>query len=447
MCFLRVLLPGLVLFLVNSAPVEAQIVDPPPVSAADAADFGACLARDAPAPGDPDHPDEPPGIGGFQSPMTFVRNALVCAEAYGANVIALNYGWPLFRALSLIIVVWTGVTMMLAGRFDFNEALSLIFLILFLFMILFSYLDPAGALIGRPIWGDVSFPLFIASFGRSVADPLVEGVWATISNEWTRGLFVFQTESALAEAVQEQEQAAAAGLGRDCPAVGGCGAATPEVSGAGFFFTIVFIGFFGIAIVLGAIPLMVAYFSYVWGYFSLIVIVLIGPLLIPWGLLPQTQFLFWGWVRSIIAATFQMMIGGAIFVVSGTLLLTPLRRYTASLTEMMAESQDLSIGTVLSQGFSMLLEFLPLAMIAMLGAFKGGEITGMILSGGGVPSSGLGDRARGAGQAKAAAGGVARGVGSVARGGAALATGGASAAAGAGAAVLSAATKAATRTK
>ena len=435
MVFLRFLVVGLVVVVVTSVSLEAQITPPPPVPVTLASDFGACLVRDAPLPTDPDHPDQPQGIGGFQSPMTFVRNALVCAEAYGGAVMAQSYGWPLFRWLSLIVVVWTGVTMMFAGRFEFSEALSLILLILFLGMILMSYQDLAGPLIGDPIWGDDSFPLLIASLGRTVADPLVEGVWEAISNEWTQGLFVYQTEAALAQTLNLRQRAY---ICRVSPEE--CGPQTENLA-SGFVFTLIFILFFGIAIIFGAIPLLVAYFSYVWGYFSLVIVTLVGPLLVPWGLLPQTQFLFWGWVRSIIAATFQMMIGGAVFVVSGTLLLTPLRRYTNSLKEMLAESQDLAVSTVLSQGFSMVLEFLPLALIAILGAFKGGEITGMILSGGGVPSSGLGDRTRGAGQAKSAAMGAARGVRSVASAGAAVASGGATAAASAGSAVLSAATK------
>ena len=444
MDLLRVLVVGLLGLVVTSVSLEAQITPPPPVPAGLRSDFGGCLARDAPVPGDPDHADQPQGIGGFQSPMTFIRNALVCAEAYSDAVILTTFGWPLFRALSLIIVIWTGITMALAQRFDFTEALSLIFLLTFLFMILGSYQDLAGPLIPIPIWGDMSFPLMIASLGRAVADPLVEGVWQLVNDEWTRGLFIFKAESATTQALRAQAIAIAAESGGDCRWSGTCDL-PPDTSGASFVFMLMFGLFFAIAIILGAIPLLVAYFSYVWGYFSLIVIVLVGPLMVPWGLLPQTQFLFWGWVRSIIAATFQMMIGGAVFVISGTLLLTPLRRYTASLTEMMAESQDLSASAIFSQGVSMVLEFLPLALIAILGAFKGGEITGMILSGGGVPSSGLGDRASGAGKAKGAAMGAARGVSSVARGGAALAagaaSGGAALAAGAGRAVLSAATK------
>ena len=444
MGLVRALVIGVLSLLVTSVSLEAQVPLPPPVTGADRLDFGACVARDAPVAGDPDDPDRPQGIGGFQSPMTFVRNAVVCAEAYADSVILPRFGFPLFRMLSVIIVIWTGITMMLAQRFDFSEVLSLIFLMTFLLMILMSYQNLFGPLIGDPIWGDTSFPLLIASLGRTVADPLVEGVWETVNDEWTRGLFIFKPESATALTLAARTTLTAAGGDAGDCAYGVC-APTAADSSAGLAFEIIFGFFFFLAIILGAIPLLVAYFSYVWGYFSLIVIVLVGPLMVPWGLLPQTQFLFWGWVRSIIAATFQMMIGAAVFVISGTLLLTPLRRYTASLTEMMAESQDLSAGAIFSQGGSMILEFLPLALIAILGAFKGGEITGMILSGGGVPSSGLGDRARGAGQAKGAAMGAARGASSVARGGAALAagaaSGGAALAAGAGRAVLSAATK------
>ena len=159
----------------------------------------------------------------------------------------------------------------------------------------------------------------------------------------------------------------------------------------------------------------------------------------------QRPFLMWGWIRSVVASTVQMIVGAVVFVVVATLLLTPFEKYSNSVGALLGSGSELTSGEVWARGWSMFMEFLPLAVVAMLGAFKAGEITNMILSGGGVPSSGMSDRMQGARGAASGVRGAAGGVAALAGAGMAVASGGAALAARAGGQVLSAATRSAGR--
>ena len=196
---------------------------------------------------------------------------------------------------------------------------------------------------------------------------------------------------------------------------------------------------------------MVAYCSYLWGYFSLLVAIILGPLLIPWVLIPQLQFLAWGWFRTLLGAGVHMMVAGACFAVVAQILMIPIIRFSTLVT--LANSQPVveaisvhplgllagTAGVALSAGLAAITESLPLILVAYLGAFKIGEITAMIMNGGSMPGSGISDRMRsmrsmsstgrslgmiGGRGAATAAGAAAAGVGAAAAG---VATGGSAA--------------------
>ena len=172
---------------------------------------------------------------------------------------------------------------------------------------------------------------------------------------------------------------------------------------------------FGVVLfLLALIPLLMAYFAYLWGYFTIIVAILIGPILVPFILFPQTDFLFWGWIRSIFGSTVQVIVGGGIFAIIGQLMLVPMRRYSNVLGAMM-DAGEFSLDAIMSRGLGMMLEFLPMFVIAFLAAGKVSEITSMVLNGGGVPSAGLSQRMAGVRQAGSSLAGAGRGVAGAAR--------------------------------
>ena len=380
-------------------PLAAQDPNPGPVTGALRTNLGDCLARANPAVGDgtPTALDAPPAVGTIESPLWFLRNAALCAAAFSGDVILPDYGVPLFTGLAIILVVWTGVQTMFSGKFDVGEVISLVLFIGFPSMILMSYTPAGGA-----IWGPSPAPLLVMSLGTDVADDLVDGVWQNAQTVVKDNLDTASRMKANAYIrAWQAERAEADG----------------ESSGDGFFessfwrsVTTMVIGMILaitqlIIFVLALIPLLIAYFAYLWGYFSIIIATLIGPIFVPFILFPQTDFLFWGWLRSIFGSTVQVIVGGAVFAIIGQLMLVPLQRFSNIVTVLTMDDVA-TIGSVFGRSVSAFLEFLPIFIVAYLSAGKVSELAGMILSGGGVPSAGLSDRMRSAGQARSAASGV-----------------------------------------
>ena len=441
--------PLLLLVCLMPSPAHAQgtYEDPEPLSDAEQVTYGSdldgCIRERYPLDGTVYDPDRDAGLATFESPLPLLENVLFCADAFAGGTMFAQFGQPLFGGLVLILVVWTGITIMYSGRFDLAELLSTILLIGFVAMLLYSYPLPLG---GPPLfsafWGDQSFPLVVSSLGRDLSEALIEDTWTVVATSFRENVLSWRGESVVDEGMDELCSSTEGVRIRD-GTVGWSDECAAYLSAKNAEGTYIFVYgfFFIIAAVFGVIPVLVALFSMLWGYFSLAVVTLVGPVLIPWGLIPQTSFLMWGWIRAVVASTVQMIVGAVVFVIVATLLLTPFERYSNSIAALLGSGTEITSGEVWSRGWSMFLEFLPLAVVAMLGAFKTGEITNMILSGGGVPSSGLADRMHGARGAASGVGGAAAGVAAAAGAGAAVASGGASAAMQAGGKVLSAATR------
>ena len=188
-----------------------------------------------------------------------------------------------------------------------------------------------------------TFPIWVGSLGRSVADPLVRATWDEVVVAFYEGQVIWKAESVTAESLAEActlsrgrgiaQMSTAMVESQACAAYRGARNASGSIQ-------LVFVLYMLLGLLFGAIPLLVAYFSYLWGFFSLIIVTIMGPLLIPFALIPQTSFLFWGWIRAIISSTVQMMVGGAVFVITGTLLLVPVERFTKSLGALIGQQHD-----------------------------------------------------------------------------------------------------------
>ena len=208
-----------------------------------------------------------------------------------------------------------------------------------------------------------------------------------------------------------------------------------------FFRTLEFLFTLGLLALVIIIPVLVAYCSYLWGYLALLVAIILGPLLIPWILVPQLQFLAWGWFRTLLGAGVHMMVAGACFAVVAQILMIPLIRFGDLLVLDATQPGVVTSSSTPSPMITVLVESLPLIVVAFLGAFKIGEITTMIMNGGSMPSSGIGDRmrsAQGMGRMGRSAASLGRGAAGMMSGGGAVAGRAALVATGAGAAVVAA---------
>ena len=62
-------------------------------------------------------------------------------------------------------------------------------------------------------------------------------------------------------------------------------------------------------------------FVIMYGYVATAVIILLGPLFIPFKIVPQMEWMFWGWVRSFIQYAFYQLVASAYTFIFGQLLL------------------------------------------------------------------------------------------------------------------------------
>jgi len=365
-----------------AAPLQAQ--------AAGANQLALCLAVTRPPAfnsGGNLAPDAPPREGGMIAPNSMVIAALGCAEAF-ANNIMVPIGLRLLRGLAIIITIWTGIQMMFGGGFAIGEVVSLVLLIGFPLAVLSWY----AATVVTP-WGNFSFVGMVSGMGRMIGENLVTGVFKTLSDTLTDTWNKIWRSGTARDAVGVSEGWFRTSARGTVTFDGGLGEFVRffrnTLQSLQFSFMVI------IVVGLLIIPAVVAYCSYLWAYLSLFVATILGPLLIPWVLVPQLQFLAWGWFRAVLGAGVHMMVAGACFAVAAQILMIPLVRF-GTLVVAGQDEGALSSETLLAASplgpLSALVESLPLILVAYLGVFKIGEITAMIMNGGSMPSSGLGER-------------------------------------------------------
>ena len=141
----------------------------------------------------------------------------------------------------------------------------------------------------------------------------------------------------------------------------------------------------------------IIYAQYLWGFFALSLLTLVGPLFVPFIVLSHFDFLFWGWFKAMLTAVVYMITAGVLYVVSAAILMAPIQR----LTSMPFPTESGGVVAVLGFAFRTYFEFLPLVFMAIMAAFKVGALSGGFMSGGTPPPSGLGRLKRNAESAMA----------------------------------------------
>jgi type IV secretory pathway VirB6-like protein len=103
-----------------------------------------------------------------------------------------------------------------------------------------------------------------------------------------------------------------------------------------------------------------------YGYVAAAVCVLIGPIFIPWFIVPKMDWLFWGWLKAFIGFSFYQVVASAFIFV-----------FAKVLTNMFQV-----IGTIsISNAFTVLPALLVTLAVCVYGLFKIPELTASILSG------------------------------------------------------------------
>jgi hypothetical protein len=260
-----------------------------------------------------------------QNPFTFLGQAI--SELLSSNSALLQAtGLDMFRGLAVILIVWFGIKSALSasqgqGGFHFAKFADLILMISFGLGMLTYYSTP------------------IPGMGYSFSD-LVTKEALNLSGRIESN----QTQQ-IADAVIKAESQ----LG-----------APP-----GSFDILESLTFLLIALLLAAMQ-AVAFAVIAYGYVASAVCVLVGPIFIPFFIVPKMDWLFWGWFKAFIGFSFYQVIASAFIFVFAKLL--------ASMFQV--------IGTIsISNAFAVLPALLITLFVCIFGLVKIPELTGAILGG------------------------------------------------------------------
>ncbi len=261
-----------------------------------------------------------------QNPFTFLGQAisqLLSTKSAALQAMGLN----LFRGFAVILIVWFGLKAALStvhgygGGFDFARFADLILMISFGLGMLTYYSSP------------------IPGTGYSFSD-LITQETLHLSGQIESD----QTQQIADSVVQAEEQ-----LG----------------SPPGIFSFQESLTFTVIAIVLAAMQ-AVAFAVIAYGYVASAVCVLLGPIFIPFFIVPKMDWLFWGWFKAFLGFSFYQVVAAAFTFVFAKVLLG-----------MLAVIGPLS----LSNAFTILPALLVTLFVCIYGLIKIPELTASILGG------------------------------------------------------------------
>lgn len=196
-----------------------------------------------------------------------------------------SLGLRMFQAFAVILIAWFGVKSALAsasgtiaGVFQFDRFADLLMTIAFGFAMITYY--------SRPIPGfGTSFHHLIVDQGLSLANQLNH---ALVQELWDRLNALY--------------------FGLEMP---GLSLALNVLEGVRYVVTILCI--------LLAQSAMFAVIAF--GYIAMTIAVLLGPVFIPFFIVPHLEWIFWGWCRSIVQYAFYPVVANAYLFVFGNLLI------------------------------------------------------------------------------------------------------------------------------
>jgi type IV secretory pathway VirB6-like protein len=236
-------------------------------------------------------------------------------------------GLDIFRGLAVILIVWFGVKSALSaaqghgGGFHFAKFADLILTIAFGLGMLTYYSTPIPGT-------SYSFSDLITKEGLNLSNQIESSQTQEIANTITNA---------------EQQ------LG----------------SPPGSFNILEDLTYLLIALILAAME-ATAFCVIAYGYVAAAVCVLIGPIFIPWFIVPKMDWLFWGWLKAFIGFSFYQVVASAFIFVFAKVL--------ANMFQV--------IGTIsISNALTILPALLVTLAVCVYGLFKIPELTASILGG------------------------------------------------------------------
>ena len=123
----------------------------------------------------------------------------------------------------------------------------------------------------------------------------------------------------------------------------------------------------------------VTYAQVIWAQIALAILIIVGPIFIPFLVFEPLAFLFWGWFRAMITYSLYAVIAGAVLRVFSAVGI-------AFITSM--GQADLNFTSLMDVGLWML-AVVPFFVAGILASLKIGELASMLVTGGGAGGSGL----------------------------------------------------------
>jgi hypothetical protein len=260
-----------------------------------------------------------------QNPFTFVGQAI--SQLLSSHSAALQAtGLDIVRGLAVILIVWFGIKAALSasqgqGGFHFAKFADLILMISFGLGMLTYYSTP------------------IPGVGMSFSDLITKealSISAQIESDQTQ-----QISTTITNAEQQ--------LG-----------APP-----GSFNILEDLTYLLIVLILASME-AVAFAVIAYGYVAAAVCVLIGPIFIPWFIVPKMDWLFWGWLKAFIGFSFYQVVASAFIYV-----------FAKVLTSMFQVIGNINV----SNALMVLPALLITLFVCIYGLVKIPELTASILSG------------------------------------------------------------------
>ena len=309
----------------------------------------------AAAPAGGQQPQFPPNLHGtpnvtpnnVQNLVQFVDQALTIVIGGGAQARILAWGTQMARGIAVILIVWTGLRIAFSGTFQAWELIRFIFLIgLPLFMLNFYDANIPGL--------GLSFPELITEQGDEIrdlfgADAIARGMQAVMALAHDH----MQIVGVQADSISIWNAIRTGGK---------------QVTHLALLTALLGSFVLGMIVVI-ALALAQIIFAKV----AIAVLVTLGPIFIPFMIVPKMDFLFWGWFKALV----QYSLYSAIAAIMIGLWTRIILGFARGLSAQEFSLQSLTAGTGLWA-----VPVFAVIVVAIVSILKIGDIAGMIVGAG-----------------------------------------------------------------
>ena len=287
----------------------------------------------------------------FKGFLDIVLDTMVGAAA--PDVLAL--GNQLWGGLAAVVVAWSGIRIAYSGAVEPWALVRVVLGIAIPRTLLHYYSVPIPGV-------GLTFPATVAAGGI-----------------WLQSLFVSDVVTVGYTEMTALVRAFADRLGA---AWSGGSLVTAVTEGVSVFFSSLVTLAMGVPLVLGLVALFcLTYAQVIWAQVAIAIVILLGPVFIPWLLFEPLSFLFWGWFRTLMVYTLYGVVAGAILRVFMGVGLGYITTYADALIGSgAADPGELWLWAVV---------LLPLVVSGLMAGLKVGELAAMLVSGSGSVGSGM----------------------------------------------------------